>query len=66
MFEGIGDFFSGGLFGGLFKGGIGDDGEGMGGAKAGLFGRASGAKDSIHEGRGSGAATVDSFLDDDE
>lgn len=64
MFEGISDFFSGGLFGGLFKGGVGEDGEGIGGTKAGLFSRASGAKDEIHQGRGGGA--VESFLDDEE
>lgn len=59
---GIGDFFSG-IFGG--KGGGGDEDD-MGGARAGLFGRASGAKDSINSGRGAGGGhVVDSFLEDD-
>lgn len=65
MFDGIGGLFSEGIFGGLFKGGVGEDGENMGGEKGGLFGRASGAKDEIHQGRATGGS-VSSFLDDDD
>ena len=58
---GIGDFFSG-IFGGLGAG----DNDDIGGARAGLFGRASGAKDSITSGRGGNNAVAESLLDDDE
>ena len=63
--------FLGGIFdsiGGLFgfgdkAGGGGDDD--MGGAKAGLFGRASGAKEAINSGRGGGNDVIESLLDDE-